>query len=94
MSRARRSRRWVLALAAVLGALAAVAWRQSATRGTMEELDRSERELAVAEDEREEVERELMAVQEWGWVHREASRRLGLRPATQREVVITTGVSR
>ena len=94
MSRGRRAQRAVFALAAVLAALAAVAWRQSATRETMEELDRADRELAVVLDEREEVARELIGVESWGWVAGEAGRRLGLRPATQREVIITAGGSR
>lgn len=94
MSRGRRARRAVFALAAVLAALAAVAWRQSTTRETMEELDRAGRELAVVLDERQRVARDLRAVEGWGWVAGEAARRLGLRPATQREVIITAGGSR
>ncbi len=94
MSRGPRARRVGFALAAVLGALAAVAWRQSSTRGTMEELDQADRELAVALDEREEVARELMAIESRGWVADQAVRRLGLRPPTQREVIITSGGAR
>ena len=94
MSRGRRARRAVFALAAVLAALAAVAWRQSTTRRTMEDLDRADREMAVFLDEREEVARDLMAVESRGWIAGEAVRRLGLRPPTQQEVIITSGGSR
>ena len=94
MSRGRRARRAVFALAAVLAALAAVAWRQSTTRRTMEDLDRADREMAVVLDEREEVARDLMAVESRGWIADEAVRRLGLRPPTQQEVIITSGGSR
>ncbi|MDE2653234.1 MAG: hypothetical protein OXI71_05385 [Gemmatimonadota bacterium] len=94
MSRLRRARRAVFALAAVLAALSAVAWRQSTTRETMEELDRNDGELAVVLDEREDVAHELMAVESWGWVAGEAARRLGMRPPTEREVIITSGGAR
>lgn len=94
MSRLRRAWRVVFALAAVLVALSAVAWRQSTTRETMEELDRTDRDLAVVLDEREDVARELIAVEGWGWVAGEAARRLGMRPPTEREVIITSGGSR
>ena len=94
MSRRRRARRAVFALAAVLAALAAVAWRQSTTRETMEELDRADRELAVLVDEREEVARDLTGIESRRWIGDEAVRRLGLRPPTQREVIITSGGSR
>lgn len=94
MSRKPRARQAVFALAAVLAALAAVAWRQSATRETMEALDRADRELAIALDEREEVARELLGVEGRGWIAGEAGRRLGLRLPTQREVIITSGGSR
>lgn len=93
MSR-RRAGRAVFALTAVLAALAAVAWRQTTARGTMQELERADRELAVALDDREEVVRELMAIESWGWVAGEAARRLDLRPPTQREVIITAGGAR
>ena len=93
MSRGRRAWRAVFALTAVLAALAAVAWRQSTTRETMEELDRAERDLAVALDEREKVARDLLAIQSRGWVAAEAARRQGLRPATEREVISTSGGS-
>lgn len=91
MNRRPRAGRVVLAIAAVLAALAVVAWRQSATRETMQDLDRADRELAVARDELEEVRRELVAVESRRWIAAEAVRRLGLRPPTQREVILTSG---
>lgn len=94
MSRKRRAPTVIFALAAVLAALAAVAWRQSTTRETMEELARTERELAVANDEREEVLRDLVAIESRRNVTVEAARRLGLRPPTGSELVITSGVAR
>lgn len=94
MSRGSRVRRAIFALAVVLGSLAAVAWRQSTTRETMEALDQAERELAIVLDEREEVARDLVDVESWGWVFEQAVRRLDLRPATQGEVIITSGGSR
>ena len=94
MSRKRRVRTVVFALAAVLTALGTVAWRQSTTRETMEELGRAEQELAVVVDEREEAARELVAIESRQWIAREAERRLGLRPPTESEVVITSGGSR
>lgn len=94
MSRKRRAPTVIFALAAVLTALAAVAWRQSTTRETMEELARTERELAVANDEREEVLRDLVAIESRRNVTAEAERRLGLRPPTESELVITSGAAR
>ena len=94
MSRARRARRVIFALAAIVASLAVVAWRQSATRETMQELVRADRELEVALDEREEVARDLIAVESRRSIAGEAVRRLGLRPPTEREVIITSGGAR
>ena len=94
MSRGSRVRRAIFALAVVLGSLAAVAWRQSTARETMEALDRAEQELAIVLDEREEVARDLVDVESWGWIVEQAVRRLDLRPATQGEVIITSGGAR
>ena len=93
MSRRRRAPTVVFALAAIVAALAAVAWRQSKTRETMQELARVERDLAVALDEREGVAREVVAL-ESRWVTAEAARRLGLRPPAESEIVITSGAAR
>lgn len=84
----------VVAVAAVVAALAAVAWRQSTTRETMEEVARAERELAVALDEHEEVLRELVALESRSWVTPQAAIRVGLRPPAESELVITTGAGR
>ncbi len=85
--------RAIFALAAVLTSLATVAWRQSTARETMEALDRLARELAVAADQREELARRLVVIEGRPWISTEAARRLGLRPATEREVVIPSGGS-
>lgn len=91
MSRRRAAGRVVVALAAVLGALALVAWRQSKARETMANLEDVVRELAVAADEREELLRLLARVEGRSWVAAEAARRLGLRPPGDGEVVIPSG---
>ena len=91
MSRRGRAGWVILAVAVVLAALAVVAWRQSATRETMQALDRADRELAVARDELEVVTRDLVAVESRRWIAAEALRRLGLRPPTQREVILAAG---
>lgn len=97
MSRKRRRARpvmFVTSLAAVVAALGAVAWRQSTTRETLEELGRAERELAVVLDEREEVARELVDLESRSWVTGQAWERLGLRPPNENELVITAGAAR
>lgn len=91
MSRRRAAGRVVVALVAVLGALALVAWRQSKARETMANLEDVVRELAVAGDEREELLRQLARVEGRSWVAAEAARRLGLRPPRDGEVVIPSG---
>lgn len=94
MSRRRRAPMVVFALAAVAAAMAAVAWRQSATRETMADLAGAERDLAVALDEREEVARELADLESRSWATAQAADRIGLRPPTERELVITLGAGR
>ncbi len=71
-------------------ALAAVAWRQSATRETMAEIATLAAEIVVAADRRDELERELLRMDR-RWVVEEAGRRLGLRPPTEEEIVIAPG---
>lgn len=71
--------------------MAVLAWRQSTTRETLEELDRVDRELAVLADRREELSRELVGIEKRPWVLAEAARRLGLRPASEREVILASG---
>lgn len=83
--------RVITALAAFAFALTAVAWRQSATRDTLAEIDRLSRELAVAADAREELARDVLALQARRRVAEEAGRRLGLRPPREEEVVIASG---
>ena len=84
----------ILLLAVVLVSLTTVAWRQSTTRETMEELAAAERELAIAVDEREELSRELSAMETRPWIGAEAARRLGMRAPTENEVVIAPGGER
>lgn len=86
--------RAILALAVVLASLTAVAWRQSTARETMQELAAAERELAIVIDEREELARELAAMETRPWTGREAGKRLGMRAPTENEVVIASGVDR
>jgi len=85
--------REIFALAILLASLTAVAWRQSTTRETMAALDAADRELALAADEHEEVVRELTALESRPWIGAEAARRLGMRPPSEQEVVITSGGS-
>lgn len=94
MTRTIRVGRAVLVLALYPLALTVVAWRQSTTRETMEEVGRLTRDLAVAADEREELARDLLALEQRQWVVAEAARRLGLRPPREDEVVFTSGRSR
>ena len=84
----------IVLLAAVLASLTAVAWRQSTTRETLEELTAAERELAIALDEREELARELASMETRQWIGGEASERLGMRAPTEKEVVIASGAER
>lgn len=88
-----RMGRAVLVLALYAGALTVVAWRQSTTRETMEEIGRVSRELAIAVEEREESARDLLGVEHRPWVVAEAGRRLGLRPPREEEMVFMTGGS-
>ena len=81
----------IFALAVVLASLTAVAWRQSTTRETMEELGEAERALAVASEEREELARELAAMETRPWIGAEAAKRLGMRTPSEHELVITSG---
>ena len=85
--------RAVLVLALYAGALTVVAWRQSTTRETMEEIGRLSRELAIAAEKREELARDLLGVEQRPWVVSEAGRRLGLRPPREEEMVFMTGGS-
>lgn len=89
-----RTGRVILALVAYGAALTAVAWRQSTTRETMAENDRLSRELVYAADEREDLARELLGLEQHRWVVEEAGRRLGLRPPSEAEVVFASGRSR
>ena len=85
--------RAIVVAVSFLAALAAVAWRQSTTRETMVEIQRLDRELAVAADEREELVRELVGIEGRPWIGAEAARRLGLRAPRDQEVVIAAGGS-
>lgn len=85
--------RVILVLTLYAAALTVVAWRQSTTRETMEEIGRLTRELAVAADERKELARDLLGVEQRPWVVAEAGRRLGLRPPREEELVFTSGGS-
>ena len=93
MSGRARMGRAVLVLALYAAALTMVAWRQSTTRETIEEIGRLSRELAVVADEREELARDVLGLEQRRWVVAEAGRRLGLRPPREEEVVITSGGS-
>lgn len=88
-----RMGRVVLVLTLYAAALTVVAWRQSTTRETLEEVGRLSRELAVAADEREELARDLLGLEQRPWVVAEADRRLGLRPPREEELVFTSGGS-
>lgn len=78
-------------IVAVTASLATVQWRQSTTRETLESLDRTDTELAVLADRREELALELGGIERRPWIVAEAARRLGLRPASEREIVIASG---
>ena len=71
-------------------ALAAVAWRQSATHEKMAGIAALADEIVVAADRRDELERELLRMDR-RWVGEEAGRRLGLRTPTEEEIVIAPG---
>ncbi len=83
--------RAIVALAALLVALAQVAWRQSATQETMAELDRLSERLVAAADEEGETRRRLATLEGRRWVAEQAARRLGLRPAAEGDLVVASG---
>ena len=85
--------RVILVLILYAGALTIVAWRQSTTRETMEEIAGLSRELAIAAEERELLNRDLLGLEQRRWVVAEAGRRLGLRPPREEEVVFVAGGS-
>ncbi len=91
MTRKRIIARAILAVVAVLASLTVVAWRQSAARAVLAELDAVERELAELAETRAELERAVNAMEARPWVAAEAGRRLGMRPPTEDELVITSG---
>lgn len=81
----------VCATAAMLAALALVAWRQSTTREVMQELDEIGRDLAIAADEREELVRRATQLEARPRIAVAAAERLGMRPPSDHEVVIPAG---
>ncbi len=83
--------RAAFATAALLAALALVAWRQSTTRETMQEIEEIGRDLAIAADEREELARRVSQLEARPHVAAEAAERLGLRSPSDHEVVIPAG---
>lgn len=83
--------RAIFALAILLASLTVVAWRQSTTRETMAELDAVESELSLTADEREKLARELTRLESRLWIGAEAAARLGMRPPSEQEVVLTSG---
>ena len=88
-----RMGRLLLVLVVYAGALTMVAWRQSTTRETMEEIAGLSRELAIAVEERERLALDLLGFEQRRWVVAEARRRLGLRPPREAEVVFIAGGS-
>lgn len=84
----------ISALVVALASLTAVAWRQSTTRETLDELDGIERELAVAIEEAEGLARDLHAIETRSWIGAQAATRLGMRAPSEQEVVIVSGGSR
>ena len=91
MTRERIIARAILAVAALLASLTVVAWRQSAARAVLAELDAAERELAELSETRSELARVLDAMEARPWVAAEAGRRLGMRAPAEHELVITSG---
>ena len=83
-----------LGVAALVAALTTVAWRQATARDTLTRLEQVELQLTLAADEREELTRHLSLIEGRRWVVREASERIGLRPATDRELVYLLGMAR
>jgi len=94
MNRRAKTGRVVVAMVAYAAALTAVAWRQSTARVTMAEIDRLSRQLVVVADQREELAREVLGLEDRRRLVEEAGRRLGLRPPSEEEVVIASGRSR
>ncbi len=91
MTRKRIIARAMLAIVTVLAALTVVAWRQSAARAVLAELDSVERELAEVAETRAELGRAVDVMEARPWVAAEARRRLGMRPPAESELVITSG---
>lgn len=77
-----------LAVAVLLASLSFVAWRQGRARRTLAEFDRIRRDAAVAEAERDELQRRIQHLESRGRVVPEARERLGMHTPGSDEIVI------
>ena len=80
-----------LGMAALLGALSLVTWRQSRALEVMAEVERVEREISLVQAERAELERRILILESRNHVLAEARERLGMRPPSAAEIVLLTG---
>lgn len=79
------------ALAALLGSLALVTWRQSRAFEALEHLDELRRLTSVAEAERVDLERTIQVLESRARVVPEARERLGMHTPAASELVILPG---
>lgn len=76
-----------LGMAALLGALSLVTWRQARALEVMAEVERVEREISLVQAERAELERRILILESRNHVLVAARERLGLRPPAASEIV-------
>ena len=77
-----------LAVAAFLGSLSLVAWRQARALETLEALDRVRRETALSRAEEAELQRRIRRLESWARVGHDARERLGMKVPQGAEIVI------
>lgn len=80
-----------LVVAALLGSLSLVTWRQARVRESLEELDHLRREISLIEAERSELEQRIRILESRSRVVPEARERLGMRTPGSAEIVILSG---
>jgi cell division protein FtsL len=83
-----------LGLAALLGALSLVTWRQARALEARAEVEHLEREISLVRAERAELQRRMLILEGRDHVVRAARERLGLRSPQDQEIVLLAGEDR
>ncbi len=83
-----------LAMAALLGALSLVTWRQARALEARAEVEYLEREISLVRAEHAELQRRILILEGRDHVVRAARERLGLRSPQDHEIVFLTGEDR